>query len=539
MVHAQPQLWGPVVLLKRLATGGMGRIDLALTGEHDLVVLKRISTDLAVDDLSSRFRREAALACQFDHPNLVATLDHGTHDAQLFLIQEYLRGPNLETLLTQLSLQRERMPVDVAVAIALQVLAGLRYVHTFRDLGIVHRDVAAPNVMVTHKGAVKLIDFGTAKPTETSAENLTLNGRTVGRDLYTPLDVLRGARPHPSDDLYALCVLLWHLLTGLHPAEHYRPRARTGSAPLPRVTRFVAHVPSGLDSLIRTGLSATREARHRSAQTLYTELSEFVSEPWDAYAQKVAALVATYTPDAVTAPDPSLVDAARALLREQAFSEALTVDIAPARNRIHRGLLAATVVFVFGAGGFLLCARKEPSRPESRQLPPSPVKAQPVSELTSTPQTPPVKPAHTPEAPPSPEPPPPVPAAHARNEWPVRRAPKPRPAKPKPRKAPQAKQSTPLTSTTTAPVPPKPLDLDAGWAAFRAGDVTSAELIARETLTLNDANTQARRLLAQVFLRQRKFLKAGNELRRLLDNDPTNAALKRLLDLAQQEMSQQ
>jgi hypothetical protein len=191
-------------LERRLGFGGMASVWLACDCRLDrAVAVKVLSEHLAADDeFVERFRREAQVAAQLSHPNLVRLYDFGTEDTRPFLVSEWINGPDLHEL------RRSREPVD-AEALAADLLSALGYIHR---AGIVHRDVKPSNVLIGRDGRARLTDFGIAQPED--ATRLTETGMVMGTRNYIAPEVMRGERATAQSDLYAAGVLLQDELDG-------------------------------------------------------------------------------------------------------------------------------------------------------------------------------------------------------------------------------------------------------------------------------------------------------------------------------------
>src|SRR4029078_13340900 len=119
---------------------------------------------------------EARALGQMRHPNIVTITDAGVADHFPFVAMELLEGRTIAGLL----MTRARFRVADAVGAALQVCEALKAAHA---VGVLHRDVKPGNVIVVREGdveRVKLVDFGTSKPTDPGAEKLTGAGRAAG-----------------------------------------------------------------------------------------------------------------------------------------------------------------------------------------------------------------------------------------------------------------------------------------------------------------------------------------------------------------------
>src|SRR5436190_6295026 len=160
-------------LVERIASGGMGTVwraeDLVL---HRPVAVKVLSDSLGADaKFVERFRREARAAAGLSHPNVAGVFDYGEDGDTPFMVMELIEG---ETLAGRL--RREgRLPPAEAARIARQVASSLQAAH---DAGVIHRDVKPANVMLTHRGECKVMDFGIAAAAW--AAPLTATGATLG-----------------------------------------------------------------------------------------------------------------------------------------------------------------------------------------------------------------------------------------------------------------------------------------------------------------------------------------------------------------------
>jgi serine/threonine-protein kinase len=212
---------GRYVLHRQIARGGMATIHIArLMGDEGfsrIVAAKRLLPEFAEDsEFVAMFMDEARIASKVHHKNVVPVLDLVTTADDVMLVQEYVHGVPLHTLLRTSRQQKQHIPVRVAVAIASQVLAGLHAAHETADemgapLDIVHRDVSPQNIMVATDGSARLLDFGVAKATMTA--HVTRNGTFKGKLAYSAPEQLEG-KATPQSDVYALSVVLWELIVG-------------------------------------------------------------------------------------------------------------------------------------------------------------------------------------------------------------------------------------------------------------------------------------------------------------------------------------
>ncbi len=205
---------GRYVLESVLGEGGMAtvyRAHLKLGGR--IVAVKVMSKALLRDEkILERFRREARLAATLVHPNVVTMEDQGElEDGCPFLVMELLEGDKLEEIIA-----RGPIPIGRALSLMMQIAHTVARAH---DLGVLHRDLKPENVhvCVDHDGSdlVKVIDFGIAR--SMAETRITESGELFGTPQYLSPERISGEDHTPSDDIYALGVLFFEMITGKLP----------------------------------------------------------------------------------------------------------------------------------------------------------------------------------------------------------------------------------------------------------------------------------------------------------------------------------
>jgi serine/threonine-protein kinase len=275
-------------LLARLAQGGMAEIFLArahaLAGFERYVVLKRIRPEHG-DDARwiNMFLDEARLAAQLQHPNVAQVFDLGQIGGDYFYTMEFVHGADVLDILTRCGELGCRVPLNVALAIIAGAAEGLAHAHARcgangKPLGIVHRDVSPSNLMVSHEGAVKVVDFGVAKARQNREH--TQAGTIMGKVAYlSPEQCKTGEVDHRSD-IFSLGTVLYEILT------HQRLFKRdTDYETLAAVVRYTPTRPSFLvpglsrdiDHLVMRALAKDPAQRFQSA-TQMVEAIERIAE---------------------------------------------------------------------------------------------------------------------------------------------------------------------------------------------------------------------------------------------------------------------
>ncbi|TWG96238.1 serine/threonine protein kinase [Nocardioides sp. J9] len=194
------------------------------------VAVKRTGPGPGYDGHTAQVEREARLAAQLGHPNVVAVYDLAIDEEGAWLVMEYVDGPPLSTVV------REAGPLspDEAARLVAPVADALAHAH---ELGIVHRDVKPSNILSPGDGGAKLSDFGIARGADDAT--LTATGMVTGSPAYLAPEVARGGQATPASDVWALGATLVHLLTG-RPPYH---RDGMDNGPFAVVHRIVTEDP--------------------------------------------------------------------------------------------------------------------------------------------------------------------------------------------------------------------------------------------------------------------------------------------------------
>ncbi len=280
---------GKYRIVRRLAIGGMAEVFLAHTrslhGFEKLVVLKRILPQYAENmEFVRMFLDEARLAAALDHPNIVHVHDVAEVGGSFFIAMEYIHGVSLLKVMRALTEARRPLPLEHALNIVIGVCAGLHHAHERigldgRPLGIVHRDVSPPNVLISFDGAVKVVDFGIAKAN--TATTSTGVGTLKGKIPYMSPEQCRTDPLDRRSDIFSIGIILYELTVGrrLFAADTeiaIIQKITTGGFPPP--TSVHPAYPPELEALVMRALQLEVDARFPTARDLQVELEEFARE---------------------------------------------------------------------------------------------------------------------------------------------------------------------------------------------------------------------------------------------------------------------
>jgi serine/threonine protein kinase len=287
-----PRRFGPYVLLKPLARGGMGALYLALRGPEEsakLCVIKTVLPHLADKEYLQRFRDEAKVVVRLSHGNLVPVFDSGLVGGEIYLAMDFVEGKDLRATWNRCAKKGIAFPVDVAAHIVKELSRGLHYAHGFGDIKLVHRDVSPPNVLLSYAGEVRLTDFGLAASTLKLEK--TAPGIIYGKVSYMSPEQARGESLDGRTDLYAAGIILWELLTGRQLFPSGRPPGapkdqQTSEELLRRVrnpevvppSRRAGRVPPELDRIATKALAPDLKQRYRSCEELRHDLATFLAQ---------------------------------------------------------------------------------------------------------------------------------------------------------------------------------------------------------------------------------------------------------------------
>ena len=195
-----------------------------------------------------RFEREARVLATLSHPNIATIYGFERLNGSPYLVLERVEG---DTLAQRLA--RGPLPIDEALAIAVQIIAGLEEAHA---KGVIHRDLKPSNVMLTPDGRVKLVDFGLAKtpaPRATATSRQSRSQRSassLGTARYMSPEQVRGEDVDTRTDVWAFGCVLYEMLTG-RPASPGRSVSEVVAAVLRDDPDWRALPPTSPPGIIR------------------------------------------------------------------------------------------------------------------------------------------------------------------------------------------------------------------------------------------------------------------------------------------------
>jgi serine/threonine-protein kinase len=277
------QRLGPYELVRELGRGGFASVWLARRagkGGFEVHVAIKVAKAELQDDpaFQKMFLDEARLQAQINHPNVVNVFELGEEGDLLYLVMEHVAGRPLNVLRNCVELAGGTIPVPIIMRILSDTCAGLHAAHELekdgRPLGVIHRDVSPQNILVSDKGAVKLIDFGVAKANDRLAAE-TSAGHTKGKLRYMAPEQAVGKHLDRRADIWAVGAVAYDLVEGSPPFDGYNDLVRLfkllEDQPPPAFTR---DVPARLRAVIERCLQRDPARRFETAAELRTAIEQ-------------------------------------------------------------------------------------------------------------------------------------------------------------------------------------------------------------------------------------------------------------------------
>jgi eukaryotic-like serine/threonine-protein kinase len=314
-------------ITERLDHGGMAEVFRgvaeSMEGFKKSVAIKRILPTLTKNQkFVSMFLDEARLSLFLQHANIVQVFDISkTPDNAYFLVMEYVDGCNLKALIERQKQKNRRLEVAHAIYIMAECCKALNYAHflehpeTGEPLGIVHRDISPPNILLSKNGEIKLVDFGLAKAN--SQIESTDPGVVKGKFSYLSPEAASGQDVDHRADVFAVGIILWELFTGrrlFYGETDYQTVELVRQARVPSIAALNPEIEPELENVVRKALARDANDRYQSANDLNDALTQYLfSRRMKVTARDISALVKDTQVEMMrkrsATPKESLIDA--------------------------------------------------------------------------------------------------------------------------------------------------------------------------------------------------------------------------------------
>lgn len=275
-------------LVKKIGRGGMGVVFLAKHKVMDTYRAVKVMPHCVKEDNAEffeRFMREARIAAEFRHPNIVGVMDveNDMEQKVSYIVMEFIDGGTLRRILKN----RETLPEIQALLIVRSVAEALKTISAHK---IVHRDIKPDNIMFTRYGEVKLADLGIAKSEE---EDVTLTRTDIM--IGTPAYLSPEQMENPKDvdirsDIYSLGATLYEMLTGTPPytgKNAYDLMRRRAFEPIVDPRKKNRQVSAVAAKIVMKMLQKNPAKRYQSPQALLTVLDRVLSRYSNSVARNI------------------------------------------------------------------------------------------------------------------------------------------------------------------------------------------------------------------------------------------------------------
>lgn len=272
----------------------------SLQGFKKNVAIKRILPHLTQNDkFVKMFLDEAKLSLFLQHANIVQVFDIGVTETAYFLVMEFVDGCNLKALIERTKQKSRRFEIPHAIYLMIECCKALDYAHSLENpesqepLGIVHRDISPPNMLLSKNGEVKLVDFGLAKAN--SQIESTDPGVIKGKFSYLSPEAASGRDVDHRADIFAVGIILWELFTNrrlFYGDTDYQTVELVRQARIPSLTALNPEIEPELEQVVRKALAREPDDRYQHAADLGDALSQYLfSRRMKVTARDIAGLV--------------------------------------------------------------------------------------------------------------------------------------------------------------------------------------------------------------------------------------------------------
>lgn len=272
---------------RQIGQGGMGAVFIATDERFGSTVAIK-ETFFTDDKFRKAFEREARLLNSLRHSALPRVSDHFIDGNGQFIVMEFIDGDDLSE---QLESEGKVFAVEDVLGWADQLLDALEYLHT-QEMPVIHRDIKPQNLKLNSRGQIILLDFGLAKGNTTNAESATAAKSVFGYSRnYASLEQIQGTGTDPRSDLYSLAATLYHLLTGVPPADALTRAMNVLSNkpdPLIEAHQIRPELPLGVSRVLYEAMALNAEERPASAKAMREWLLEVKDEVPSEDAQTIA-----------------------------------------------------------------------------------------------------------------------------------------------------------------------------------------------------------------------------------------------------------
>ncbi|MHC4592274.1 MAG: serine/threonine-protein kinase, partial [Planctomycetota bacterium] len=268
----EPQKYGRCLIEREIGRGARSVVYLAWhEGLQIPVAVKVMKKEEEEDDeqFAERFMREARIAAQLTHTNIVRVYDCGETPESYYLVLEYIEGESCKDRMARLG----AFAWQDAARIVREVADGLNYA---KQKGVIHRDLKPENIMLDSNENSRMADLGLAKEIAPGQASATADGDVLGTPYYmSPEQVRQPGEVDFRSDVYSLGATLYHMATGEVPFEAPTPfeiMTMHLNEPLPPPQQKKPDLPQTLCDIITRAMAKEPAERYQSYEDLLRDL---------------------------------------------------------------------------------------------------------------------------------------------------------------------------------------------------------------------------------------------------------------------------
>ncbi len=260
---------GPYRVTEQLGSGGMATVFKAYHASLDRYVAIKVLHPAFKSDpqFFERFKREARIVANLEHPNIIPVYDFNEHHGEPYLVMRFVEGDTLKP-----KMGGEPMPTHEILKLIRPVCHALNYAH---DQGVVHRDIKPSNIMVTADGSIFVTDFGLARMVQAGESTLSQD-MMVGTPQYISPEQAQGkSNLDGRTDIYSLGVVLYEMITGRVPFNADTPFATIHDhiyTPLPLPSTLNPDIDPEVERMLLKALAKEADDRYATSADLLTAM---------------------------------------------------------------------------------------------------------------------------------------------------------------------------------------------------------------------------------------------------------------------------
>ncbi|MFT3893483.1 MAG: serine/threonine-protein kinase [Anaerolineales bacterium] len=266
--------FGHYQIVAPLGEGGMAAVYKAYQPSMERhVAIKVLPRHMSTsEEFVTRFRREAKLLAQLQHPHILPVFDYGEAEGYPYIVMPFVQSGTLADLIRNkpLSLSETR-------EIIIQIGKALGYAHS---RGMIHRDIKPSNVLIDDNGNCLLTDFGLARMLEASTR-ITASDTVMGTPAYMSPEQGAGSNVDQRSDIYSLGIILYEMVTGRVPYTAETPVAivfKHIQDPLPSARKLNPSLPKSVETVLLKALAKSPEDRYQTADEFVRAIQRAIPE---------------------------------------------------------------------------------------------------------------------------------------------------------------------------------------------------------------------------------------------------------------------